>query len=228
MKQSDANKYLIQKLIELLQAQKPFNNESRIINIGASKEVFIENSLSDAGCHYVADRVDINNCSVNHSSIDNCWKCSVESMQPANSQQYDLAFANWVLEHVPDLGKASKEIYRILKPSGQFITTVPSPSSPEFTMAKFTPLWFHKMIRGKEANAWETCYSYSTIKAFIGIFKQAGFQEMEIKYFPSVELYTHRFPLLNVIGKAYDKVISSLKINSLMGHVCVVFEKKSR
>ena len=47
------------------------NFTPRIMNIGASKEVFIEDILNDAGCNYIADRIDIDDCRVLHPSINN-------------------------------------------------------------------------------------------------------------------------------------------------------------
>ncbi|GBD96843.1 MAG TPA: SAM-dependent methyltransferase [Nitrospirae bacterium] len=234
MIQTQANKYLIQRLgRELRRYVSSTTYTPRILNIGAAKTIYIEDDLSSDGCVYVADRIDVDDCTVTHPYIRQCWKCSVESMDPVNSQQYDFAIANWVLEHVSDLNNASREIYRILKPSGKLIAAVPNPAAPEFLFARLTPFWVHKIIRGQNADAdetyhtYHTCYAYDSIKQLLEIFKQAGFREIEIKYFPTIESYVSRFPFLNFSGKLYDNIISSLKIKPLMGHVCVLFEKPS-
>lgn len=234
MKQTHANKYLIQRIGgELRQCVSSTGHTPRILNIGAAKTIYIEDDLSSDGCVYVADRIDVDDCAVTHPHIRECWKCSVESMRPVKSQRYDFAIANWVLEHVPDLSKAAGEMHRILKPSGKLITAVPNPAAPEFLFARLTPLWIHKMIRGQNHDedetyhTYHTCYAYDSIKQLLEIFKRAGFREIEIKYFPTIESYVSRFPFLSFPGKLYDNIISSLKIKPLMGHVCILFEKPS-
>ena len=41
------------------------------------------------------------------------------------SEQYDLAIAWHVLEHIPEDKKAIQEVYRLLKPGGHFLVSVP-------------------------------------------------------------------------------------------------------
>ena len=225
---SHANKYLIQALItELHNRQSVSNHTPRIMNIGGSKKVFFEDNLTNAHCNYIADRIDIEDCTVTHQHIEKCLKCSVESMHPINSDQYDLVFANWVLEHVSDLNVASKEINRILKPAGKFYATIPNPAAPEFLFAKLTPLWIHKMMRGRDVDAWETYYAYSNIKEVIMIFKNTGLKLLEVKYFPAIDIYLARFPMLGFMGSLYANIISKLNIRPLLGHTCIVFEKPS-
>jgi SAM-dependent methyltransferase len=226
--QTFAEKYLIQSLVREIQDRKSASgNSPHIINIGASRKIFFENTLSNAGCDFTTDRVDIDDCKVLHQSVNQCWQCSVESMHPVDSKQYDLAFASWVLEHVSNLKNASQEIFRILKPAGKFIASIPNPKAPEFFLSKRTPLRFHKVIRGKAANAWETHYNYRNIKELVDIFNQAGFRKVEIKYFPATKYYLSKFPVFNVLSKFYDRFINYLKIRPIMGHVCLVLEKPS-
>jgi len=39
---------------------------------------------------------------------------------PFGENQYDIIFCNHVLEHIPDDTKAMQELYRVLKPGGQY------------------------------------------------------------------------------------------------------------
>ncbi len=54
---------------------------------------------------------------------------------PLSDACLDFAFANSVLEHIPDLGAVLAEIARCLKPGGLFVATVPSSQ-------------FHECLRG--------------------------------------------------------------------------------
>ncbi len=79
-------------------------------------------------------------------------------MHPVKSNKYDAAFSNYVLEHVQNLNKAASEVYRVLKPGGIYVTSVPNPAAPEFLLSKLTPMWFHELIRREKA--WHTHYSF--------------------------------------------------------------------
>ena len=172
--QAPAHKFLITQLIEVLNNKRLERAVSpRILNIGAGRSLGIEKRLTSAGCNYICDRLDIDIHKVEHPFVDKFWNCSVESMTSVNSNRYFAVFANYVLEHVFDLHKASREIYRVLKPSGRFIASIPNPTAPEFQLAKHTPLWFHKMIRRGEA--WETFYSYKNIRELNNIFILSNF-----------------------------------------------------
>jgi len=220
-----ATQYLLSQIEQILKKANRNNGTSpRILNIGAGWHLVIEKRLTSRNCNYICDRVDIDDCKLDHPSVDKCWQCSVESMSQVESNTYDVVLASWLLEHIEDLCSASKEIFRVLKPSAMFITTVPNVNSPEFCLARITPLWFHKILRRRAT--FEKHYSYSSIYNLIEIFESAGFIVHEVKAFPCVESYLKNItPILGFLGKIYDSVVSSMKIKILMGHVCIVFDK---
>ena len=45
------------------------------------------------------------------------------------NEEFDIVFAKEVIEHLPDVQKAIKEIYRVLKPGGLFVLTSPNRGS---------------------------------------------------------------------------------------------------
>ncbi|MFZ2193476.1 MAG: class I SAM-dependent methyltransferase [Candidatus Moraniibacteriota bacterium] len=224
--QTPAEKYLIKKVSEILKENNS-QYDSKILNIGAGKSVVLEDSiLKIVGNKFVCDRMDIADCYGKHPNADRCFIVSVESMPEIKSSQYDLAFANYVLEHVASLDRAVAEIYRILKPGGYFITSLPNTSAPEFILSKYTPIKFHQFIKGKGegSHAHETQYAYKNIKEFVLIFEKY-FSTVEIKYWSNTLGYLYRFPVINIISKIYDKAVNYLNIKMLMGNVCVVFKK---
>lgn len=225
--QTPAEKCLVDQLIRVIKRRRRYSiiHHPRILNIGAGRSLSIEKQLTNAGCNYICDRIDVDDCEVIHPCVGKCWRCSVGSMSPVSSNKYIAAFANYALEHVQDLNKASHEIYRVLKPLGIFVASIPNPTAPEFLLAKWTPLWFHKMIRGGEA--WKTYYSYNNIRELSEIFELAGFRTIKISYYSCIEAYLGRFPILRQFARLYDKIIPFLGIKRVMGNVCVIFEKPS-
>ncbi|MBE7445020.1 MAG: methyltransferase domain-containing protein [Planctomycetia bacterium] len=135
--QTPAEKYIIETLKSYLCEHYKKDSELPIIlNIGAGRNVVIENQLVNSGCTFVCDRADIDNFQISNDYMGNCHLCSVESMHPIKSREYNAAFSNYLLEHVRDLNKVASEIYRILKNRGIYVTSVPNPTAPEFILAK--------------------------------------------------------------------------------------------
>ncbi|MDO8669720.1 MAG: class I SAM-dependent methyltransferase [Candidatus Buchananbacteria bacterium] len=224
--QTPAEKYLIKKVAQILMQSNNLEN-ARILNVGAGESIVLESSiLSIVGNKFICDRMDVTDCRVKHPNTGECFIASVESMPEIKSNQYELAFANYVLEHVADLGKAAAEIHRVLKPSGYFITSLPNISAPEFILSKYTPTKFHQFIKGEGEgrHAYETQYAFKNIKGFIKVFEKY-FSVVEIRYWSNTLGYLYRFPVISIISKVYDKIINYLNIKMLMGNVCIVFKK---
>lgn len=221
--QTPAEKKLVHQLYDFIRERQNESNLPLILNIGAGQSISIERQLTNLGSKYVCDRIDIDDCSVKFSTVRDSWICSVEEMTPLKSGEYLAAFANYLLEHVMDIQKMCSEIYRILRPSGIFIASIPNLTAPEFILARHTPLWFHKKVR--RAEAWETHYSWKTIEELVKIFETNGFIKQYIKYWSFTEGYLWRYPLVSTFSRQYDRIISKTKIKRLMGNVCIVFKK---
>jgi SAM-dependent methyltransferase len=144
-------------------------------------------------------------------------------MKPLERAQYEAAFANYVLEHVPDLDRAASEIFRILKPGGILVTSVPNLTAPEFVIARHAPARFqHFMTRGK---GFHTCYAWNTIDELSGVFEAAGFAVDEARFWAFTEGYLWRYPVINLLSRLYDRIVSGAGIKRLMGNVCITFTK---
>jgi len=214
---------LVDELSYFLKKRNKRRTPNRILNIGSGINLSIENELVGSRHFFVCDRIDIEDYEVEHPFVEKCLNCSVEEMPQMKSKGYVSAFANYVLEHIPNIRKASKEIFRVLKPGGVFVASVPNVSAPEFQIAKVTPLWFHKLIR--QGDAWETHYSYESIEDLKKQFQAAGFSTVKIEYFSAVGGYLRKFPVLSILGRMYDKIIEKLGNKDLLGDVCITFRK---
>lgn len=224
--QTHAEKRLVERLTVFInEINEKSGGAPRILNIGAGKQTVIEDLLMANGCDFVCDRVDVEDCRVDHPYVGSCWECSVESMEPVGSEIYVAAFANYVLEHINNHERASSEIYRVLAPAGIFVATVPNPAAPQFMLARHTPLWFHRKIRGAES--WETHYEYETVEELVNKFESAGFKRREIAYYAFTQNYLARYAVGRIMTRLYDALISKVGIARLMGNVCIEFEKSS-
>ena len=212
-----------QRIENFIKNNLPANSLANILNIGAGNNTEFENEFQRSDLNFICDRIDIDMVSVSHPSIRNQWKTSVEFMPMVHSGLYDVAFTNFVLEHVIDIPSSAKEIYRVMKKGGRFFATVPNPSALEFLIARVTPLWFHKLIRQEES--WPTFYNYKNIKRLISLFESAGFTLIDSLYQPCYYLYFRNYPLISHLARTMDNLLISLNNKKLLGHVFLEFEK---
>lgn len=210
---------LIQTVASLLHDGK----RGRLLNLGAGKSVGPENALAHLGCSFKCDRVDVENCTVEHPNVSACITCSAEDMSPVESESYDVVFSNYVLEHIVDIDAAIREIARVLKPQGAFVAAVPNPAAPEFVLAKHTPLWLRRWA--KKAPLFETHYSYKNLGELTAHLRAAGFDIAEIFQSSCVEAFAYRRPFLRRLLSLYDKCVMASGWNRIMGDVCISAHK---
>ena len=221
--QTPAERFLINAVADFL--KRPFRDVPLLLNVGAGTSVVIERALTATGRPYLEDRVDIVDCWVSEAPLRQSFVASVTTMPMLASNSYDLAFANYVLEHVADVRRAADEIQRVLKLGGLFVLSTPNPQAPEFIVSRLTPLWFHQLVKGQGDTAYETHYAYRSIEELIGLFQQKGFQLVVEVYYPFTFNYLGRFPMLNWLSRGYDTIVDLLHLRRLMGNVGLIFQK---
>lgn len=221
--QTPAEKYLVERLAAFLASPEPDAGPHEILDVGAGRSISIEKQLTEAGCSYICDRIDVEDCRVDFPTVRNCWQGSIDQMTPVPAAAYRAVFANYVIEHIADLYGLAREVYRVLAPGGMFLTTLPNTSAPEFLLAKYTPLWFHKLVRRERG--WETHYAYAGIPALLELCTAAGFLVDTEKRWPFVEGYLWKYPLAGSLGRLYDKIVLRCRFERLMGNVCLVLRK---
>lgn len=214
-----AEEQLVQTVASLLHQ----GNCRKLLNLGAGKSVVLESSLADKGCSFKCDRLDIEDCTVNHPNVAACLTCSAENMSPLESDSYDIVFSNYVLEHIVDIDAAIREIARVLKPKGLFVGSIPNPQAPEFVVARGTPLWFHRLVRG--GTGWHTRYSFHSIKALSRVFSKAGMETISVSHYSFLRQYFEKLGPLMWPAAAYDSIAERVGWKRLMGNVCLVAQK---
>jgi SAM-dependent methyltransferase len=221
--QTPAERHLIEQISRLLCRGRDSVGPHPILNIGAGRSTIIERSLAERGCAFVCDRIDVEDCSAEFPNAGSAWRCPVEKMTPLESGRYAAAFANYVLEHVSDLKAAASEIFRVLEPGGLFVASVPNLTAPEFLIARISPSSLQKvMTQGK---GFETSYAWQTIGDLTRVFEAAGFAVEDTAYWAFTEGYLWRYPVINLLGRLYDRMISKSGFRHMMGNVCITLKK---
>ena len=221
MLKTEAESFLVRTIVDYLPSVE--SGVPHLLNVGAADSLSIEKQLLDAGAKFVVDRVDVDAYEIRAPYVGKTWTASAERMPEVPSDTYDAAFANFVLEHVSDIDRAAAEILRVLRKGGIFVASTVNVRAPEFWISSHTPLWFHEFIRGHRA--WATAYSYSSVQELARKFQLAGFAVEELRWFPVVGAYLHRVPILSVLARLYDATLKGLKLNSMLGNICLVLRK---
>jgi len=222
--QTKAEKYLIKVISKIL---KSFKNPALTINLGAGKSKVVEEALIKENLKFIEDRCDIDDSFIDENYVRNCYSCPLENMKDISSNKYDLAFANFVFEHIDNPQKAISEIFRILKKNGKLVISLSNPQAPEFILAKYTPTSFHQLFRKKEHDsAHPVTYSYKSIENLKKIFKKNSFKLIEEKRFAFTYGYLYRFFIINYLSLVYDKILEILNLKKFKSHVVLVFKKE--
>ena len=225
--QSHAERVLVARLCLFMQSGDV--SEYRLLNVGAGTNTILESIMASHGCRFVCDRLDVDDCNVVHPNVGKCVVIPAESMEGFECSSYDGAFSNYVLEHVTSIADTASQIARVLKPGGIYIASIPNPTAPEFLIARFTPLGFHRLIRRVTGHkeVWETRYAYRSVGDLVRTFERAGLECTSIEHFGSMKLYLNGIPILSQLSTVYDCLLRWLRLRPLMGNVCVAFRKKT-
>jgi SAM-dependent methyltransferase len=221
--QTPAERHLIERVSEFLCRDAGSAGVRPILNIGAGRSTVIEGHLADRGCRFICDRIDIGECAVEFPNTGSAWQCPVEKMTPLETGRYAAAFANYVLEHVSDLKAAASEIFRVLEPGGIFVTSVPNLTAPEFLIARNAPAGFQKLMT--QGKGYETSYAWRTIGDLTRVLEEAGFIVEDTAYWSFTEGYLWRYPVINLLSRLYDRMISNSGFRHMMGNVCITLKK---
>lgn len=223
--QTEAEKYLILILKKILSTFSVRSIRPKMINLGAAKSTIIEDAIIEAG-DFVCDRCDIQDCAVDKPYAGESFICALEDMSALTDNTYDVAFANFVLEHVNNPEQAAHEMARIVKSGGELVLSLSNPKAPEFILASLTPTSFHQLFRKDDHDeAYPVKYAYKSINNYIKLMARAGWELKERKNLPATYSYLYRWPIINLLSQAYDSLINISSIAILMGHSVLRFSK---
>ncbi len=103
------------------------------------------------------------------------------SSYPDNS--FDLIYSSNVLEHIEEIDRCLGEIYRVLKPSGIGIHSMPSRHWKFFNSLYYISRLRKPRIHGVERTNWKEFIEFG-MKSWLGKLKRSGFEVEEILGMP--------------------------------------------
>jgi SAM-dependent methyltransferase len=204
------------------------NSESEILDIGASRN----SQHNYKGFVRKIVGIDISEDVLSNPNLDEAYQCCVTKM-PFEDNCFDLAFADYVLEHLDDPIKAAREICRVLKPDGVLVIRVPNLWHYVILISNMTPHWFHVFIRKKlqgtyEEDAFKTYYRCNTRRQIKKVFKEAGFIIEHLEMIEKEPSYLMKWNFIFMLGLFYERLVNSTtRLEGFRSNVFAVFRKSS-
>ncbi|MGN6607726.1 MAG: class I SAM-dependent methyltransferase [Jatrophihabitans sp.] len=117
---------------------------------------------------------------------------------PLDDESVDLAYCDWVLEHVADPTAFVDELHRVLRPGGAFVARTVSKRSPLSLGARLVPNERHSAVVGQlqpgreEVDVFPTVYAMNTVPDLRAVLEPRF--EWAASFHPGLSEYVRRFP----------------------------------
>ena len=150
--------------------------------------------------------------------------------QPFMNDFFDLAYADFVLEHVEHPSAFLSEIHRVLKPRAPFFFRTPNLWHYVALISASTPHWVHRLVanpaRGMTKDAhepWPTFYRLNSKRVVKRTAREAGFSRCELRLVEAEPSYLMFNNLAFLVGVAYERLVNGH--NALSGFRANIFGK---
>lgn len=138
---------------------------------------------------------------------------------PIEDGYFDVAFSDFVLEHVERPQEFLAEIHRLLKPGGKYYFRTPNRYHYVTAISALTPHAFHQRVanpsRGMAQDAhepWPTFYRMNSRAQLTRLAREAGFADTELRMIEPDPSYLrfHAVPFL--MGVAYERMVNATEL----------------
>ena len=142
----------------------------------------------------------------------------IKNIMPLEDSSVDMAWSDYVLEHIENPEIFLKEVHRILKPGASFFFRTPNLFYYVSLIAKCTPHFIHNLIanpaRGLSKSEHEPYKTYHRMNTGLSLCKHAkiaGFREIELKYIEAQPSYLMFHWLPFYLGVFYERMVNKYK-----------------
>ena len=131
---------------------------------------------------------------------------------PYPDSEFDVVFADNVLEHLAEPLQVFREVRRMLRPGGCFLFKTPNCWHYVAVAARLTPYSFHRFfdsLRGRAADdTFQTLYRANTARDIGYLASQAGFDVELLEYIEGRPEHLRPWWPTYLLGAAYERCIN--------------------
>jgi SAM-dependent methyltransferase len=140
---------------------------------------------------------------------------------PFEDDSFDLVYANFVVEHLADPGRAFSEWHRILRPGGALVLLTSNRSSPLMALADRLPQRVRLAIKCRGAGAAEqdvypTRYLANTPARLARIARDAGFEPVAVELVGTLHRYGARIPGLAAVLRTIERALPAARRSTIV------------
>jgi SAM-dependent methyltransferase len=151
----------------------------------------------------------LSNPDLDHATVSTC------KTLPYPDHSFDLAWADFVMEHVEEPLELLLEVQRVLKPGSSFFFRTPNKWHYVAMIARATPYWVHGLIanrvRGLPPEAHEpyrTFYRFNSRNDVLRIARYAGFAGVKLRFVEAEPSYLSFSAGTFALGIAYERFVN--------------------
>ena len=126
---------------------------------------------------------------------------------------FDVVFADNVLEHLEHPARVFREVARVLRPGGAFVVKTPNLIHYMPTVARLTPLAFHRFVnrlRGRASiDTFPTRYRVNTVRALRRVATESGLELVSARRHERRPEYLRFNGLTYLAGWLYERAVNS-------------------
>lgn len=201
------------------------NTTTRALEIGAGRGDFgYPQLIRKRVCHLTG--VDPDKAVLDNPYVDEAHQMSVEEFSRGHAQQFDCAYAFFVVEHVTEPARFLSACRTVLKPGGMFFALTPNLWHYFGMMAKVSSAlnledWLLTRLRGhdvKQSYHFPTRYRLNDVRTIRRLANVTGFRKVEIRCFDMPERFASYLPTRLHWGPSlYGRTVHALHLPQFMG-----------
>lgn len=173
--------------------------------------------------------VDLDPRVIENPMLDDAKVGSAEAIPYADGQ-FDLVFADNVLEHLHDPETAFREVRRVLKPGGTFLAKTPNKWHYMPLIARATPHSFHRFynrLRGRDpGDTFPTLYRANSRGLLRRLAGQSGLELLDVALIEGRPEYLRMSAPSYFAGMTYERMVNSTEALAALRILIIVELRK--
>ena len=215
------------------QVKKYLADGLTVLDVGGGKRwQFQEERKNFTGIRLIALDPSADQLNANHDADEKIlFAMGTDERAPLDDNSIDLVTSHMVLEHISNNNFTMREISRILKPGGTFISVMPSKFALFAMINQMLPSWlarkilFFFMPESKGFCGFRAYYDRTYYPAMQNLLKQYGFNDIEFFFNYSQSGYFSFFVPFALVSLLWDFLMYVFGVKPLCAYICFTAHK---